>query len=107
MERKNAWEKYSEEDRKKVFDFAEEYRGFISRCKTERECVTALRTLAEKAGFMDMEDVIAKGIRLKPGDRVLAENQGKSMALYVIGQKSVAAGASRRGGEKRRNCCGD
>ena len=28
MERKNAWEKYSEEDRKKVFDFAEEYRGF-------------------------------------------------------------------------------
>ncbi len=92
MERKNAWEKYSEEDRKKVFDFAEEYRGFISRCKTERECVTALRTLAEKAGFMDMEDVIAKGIRLKPGDRVLAENKGKSMAMYVIGQKSVEAG---------------
>ena len=39
MERKNAWKKYSDEDKKNVFTFAEEYRTFISECKTERECV--------------------------------------------------------------------
>ena len=38
MERKNAWEKYPEgKKRDEVFDFAEEYRKFLSDCKTERE----------------------------------------------------------------------
>lgn len=92
MERKNAWEKYSEEDKKKVFDFAEEYRQFISACKTERECVSGLRTLAEKAGFRDMADVISGGTALKPGDRVFAQNKGKCMALFVIGRRSMEDG---------------
>ena len=40
MENKNAWEKYPEgEKRQKVMDFAEDYRKFISKCKTERECM--------------------------------------------------------------------
>ena len=39
MEKKNAWEKYPEgTKRQDVFTFAEEYRKFISSCKTEREC---------------------------------------------------------------------
>lgn len=92
MERKNAWEKYSEEDRKKVFEFAENYRDFISRCKTERECTADIRKQAEAAGFLDMGNVIANGISLKPGNRVFAENKGKSMALFVIGRKSMEAG---------------
>ncbi len=37
MERKNAWKKYSEEKRKAVFAFGEDYKKFISDCKTERE----------------------------------------------------------------------
>mgnify|MGYP000542633077 FL=1 len=36
MERLNAWNKYDEDMKKKVFDFADEYRRFISLCKTER-----------------------------------------------------------------------
>lgn len=33
----NAWEKYPEgKKRNEVFDFAEEYRKFLSDCKTER-----------------------------------------------------------------------
>ena len=39
MKRKNAWEKYNENERKEIFRFAEDYRKFISECKTERECV--------------------------------------------------------------------
>lgn len=92
MERKNAWEKYSERELEQVFSFAEIYKKFISDCKTERECVTEIKAQAEAAGFIDMEDVIAKGISLKPGDRVYADNMGKSMALFVIGSKSLEAG---------------
>ena len=39
MERKNAWLKYQEDEKKAVFDFSEGYRKYISVCKTERECV--------------------------------------------------------------------
>ena len=33
MEREVAWNHYSEEEKKKVFEFAEEYRKFISACR--------------------------------------------------------------------------
>ena len=92
MERKNAWESYSEEELKEVFAFAEDYKAFISACKTERECVSELKEQAKKAGFLDMEEVMAKGITLKAGDRVFADNKGKSMALFVIGKQGMDAG---------------
>ncbi|MCD7981707.1 MAG: aminopeptidase [Clostridiales bacterium] len=92
MERKNAWEKYSEEELGRVFDFAEEYRAFLSACKTERECVTELTARAAAAGFTDLKDVIEQGIVLKPGDRVFADNQGKNLALFVIGSRSMEEG---------------
>ncbi len=93
MENKNAWGKYPEgTKRDEVFLFAEEYRKFISNCKTERECVTALEARAKTAGFMDLKDVIANGTTLKVGDKVFANNMGKGMALFVIGQDSMEKG---------------
>ncbi len=92
MEAKNAWKKYSAADKEQVFAFAEEYRTFISKCKTERECVAEFKRLAADAGFMDMQDVIANGTQLKPGDRVFADNKGKSMALYIIGSEPMERG---------------
>lgn len=88
MERKNAWEKYPEgTKRNEVFDFAEHYRKFISDCKTERECVNYFVEKAEKAGFANLDKVIAENKTLKAGDKVYANNMGKGMALFVIGKK--------------------
>ena len=93
MENKNAWGKYPEgTKREEVFLFAEEYRKFISNCKTERECVTALEARAKTAGFMDLKDVIANGTTLKAGDKVFANNMGKGIALFVIGQDNMEKG---------------
>lgn len=93
MERMNAWAKYPEgTKRDEVFQFAEGYRKFISECKTERECVTVLAAEAEKAGFQNLEQVIANGSKLKAGDRVYANNMGKGLALFVIGKKSLEHG---------------
>ena len=47
MNEKTVWESYTEEDRKKVYDFCEEYRTFLSKCKTERECVKEILKEAE------------------------------------------------------------
>ena len=71
MERINAWSKYtSENDLKKVMDFGEEYRKFLSECKTERECVDFFVEKAKAAGYIDIEDAIANQTQLKAGDKV-------------------------------------
>ena len=93
MENKIAWEKYPEGNkREEVFQFAENYRKFISDCKTERECVSFFVEKAEKAGFVNLEKVIAENTALKAGDRVYANNMGKGMALFVIGKESMEKG---------------
>lgn len=93
MDRKNAWEKYPEgRERDEVFKFAEDYRRFISECKTERECVTAFVAEAERAGYQNLEDVIRDGKSLKSGDKVYANNMGKGIALFVLGKKSLESG---------------
>ena len=93
MENKIAWEKYPEgQKREEVFKFAEDYRKFISNCKTERECVTEFVKKAEEAGFVNLETIIANNTALKAGDRVYANNMGKGMALFVIGKESMEKG---------------
>ena len=47
---------------------------------------------AEKAGFVNLEKVIAEHTALKAGDRVYANNMGKGMALFVIGKESMEKG---------------
>ena len=84
MGRKSAWEKYPEgEKREKVFAFGEEYRRFLSSCKTERECAKFFYNRAKEQGFMDLEGLMAAGKQVKPGDKIVAANMGKGLALFV------------------------
>lgn len=92
MEREVAWNHYSEEEKKKVFEFAEEYRRFISACKTERECVRTFVERAEAAGYLDIKKVIAEGIKLESGARVYADNNGKALAMFIVGKKPMEEG---------------
>jgi aspartyl aminopeptidase len=92
MEREVAWNHYSKEEKKKVFEFAEEYRKFISACKTERECVRTFVERAEAAGYLDIKKVIAEGIKLESGARVYADNNGKALAMFIVGKKPMEEG---------------
>ena len=92
MERKNAWNKYDADGREKVFSFAEEYRKFISECKTERECVREAVKLAENAGYKNLYDVIENNESLKPGDRVYAVNKGKAAVFFCVGREPMEKG---------------
>ncbi len=93
MEKKNVWEKYPKGDkREEVFRFAEEYRRFISDCKTERECAARLYADAKAAGFRDLDELIAAGEPVRAGDRIVACNMGKGLAMFIVGQKPLEAG---------------
>lgn len=92
MERKNAWEKYPPDQREALMLFSENYRKFISECKTERECVAEFKKQARSCGFLDLKEVIKSGKSLKPGDKVYAVNMEKYIALYVIGKQPMEQG---------------
>ncbi|MCR5666040.1 MAG: aminopeptidase [Eubacterium sp.] len=92
MERENAWKKYSAQEKEDVFSFAEEYRVFLSNCKTERECAEEFMIRAQAAGFRDLDEVIEEGKPLKAGDKIVAGNMGKALAMFVIGEEDLEDG---------------
>lgn len=94
MERKYAWEKYGENDLKKINAFNEEYKTFLSNCKTERECNDYAVAEIEKAGYRDLEEIIKNGGSLKAGDRVYRSNRGKGLVMFQIGTEPLENGAN-------------
>ena len=90
MKTENAWKKYT--DKKEIFDFCGAYKEFMSRCKTERECIAEMINMARKAGYRDLDEITAQGIELKPGDKVYANNMGKTLAMYIVGQEPMEKG---------------
>ena len=92
MEQKNVWETYSTKQLKELEALNEAYRGFLSECKTERECVDYIVNMAEDAGNKEIQDIIKKGGRLKKGDKVYSVWMNKSVALFRIGEKKMEEG---------------
>ena len=90
--RENAWKKYDEKEMSKVFAFSEGYKKFISDCKTERECVDEAIRMAKEHGYRDLDEVIRNKETLKAGDKVYANNMGKTIALFMIGEEAMENG---------------
>lgn len=92
MNEKTVWESYTEEDKKKVYDFCEEYRTFLSKCKTERECVKEILKEAEAKGYRSLKEVRRSGEKLQAGDKVYVSIMGKTLALFHIGKEAMEKG---------------
>ena len=92
MERENAWEKYSDKDLKKVDKFAAEYMEFLSKGKTERECVDLIVNAIEAAGYKELEAVRESKESLKAGDKVYAVAMNKTVVMFQIGEEPMEKG---------------
>ncbi len=92
MERKVAWESYSEDQLEELEALSKRYIDFISDNKTERRCFRASVALAQAAGYISLEEAIAKGQTLKPGDKVWSGIHGKTLVLVHIGQNPLEQG---------------
>ena len=90
--RKNAWKDYKEKDLKDLEKLCKDYRGFLSLCKTERECTKEIVKLAKGKGYISIEDAIAAGKPLKTGDKIYAVCMDKSVVLFNIGKKPLEEG---------------
>lgn len=92
MERENAWKSCNKQTVKEIFGFCEGYKKFISECKTERECTRRSIQMAEEHGYRNLKEIIAAKETIKSGDKVYADNMGKSIVLFNIGKKPIEEG---------------
>lgn len=88
----NAWNTYNDEDLGRLERLSADYIDFMNNGKTERECAALIVAEAEKKGYRDLNDVIAKGEKLAAGDKVYACNMGKMVMLLNIGEDIVGDG---------------
>lgn len=88
----NVWKKYEDDDLNRLNEICDDYRKFLSVSKIEREVVKNSILLAEEKGFRNLEEWIREGKKLSAGDKVYVNNRGKSLALFVIGEKDITEG---------------
>lgn len=77
---KIGWDLISESEKKKIFEFSEEYKKFIGDVKTEREAVKFFRRIAEVHGYAEMKDKVVPG-----GKYYIVKNE-KAIALVHLGK---------------------
>ena len=68
--------------------FAEGYKDFLARCKTERECAAYAEQALKAAGYEKFDH--AK--KYTAGDRVYEVNRGKSVLATVFGKRDIREG---------------
>lgn len=92
MERKNAWKTYDEAQLTALNTLCADYKAFLDKGKTERECVVETVKQARAHGYFDLEDAMKQGRTLKAGDKVYHVCMDKAIALYHIGKAPIENG---------------
>lgn len=92
MLKKCAWENYDEKQLKKMEKLSNEYRAFLDRGKTERECIDTIVNMIEGEGYRELESLAKSGETLKKGDKVYSVWMNKSIALFRVGKTPMTEG---------------
>lgn len=89
LNRKNGYDRLEAGEAVALQEYAEGYKAFLDRGKTEREAVDAAEVMARAAGY----EKFTPGMRLAPGAKVYAINRGKAIACVKVGRESLERGA--------------
>ena len=82
MSDKTVWSKYTKKQLGELNVFSEDYRKFISECKTERECTDEIVNRLEEQGFKELELLVKNGTKIKAGDKIEIREKSKSLQRY-------------------------
>lgn len=85
---KSGWEEITEDEKKQIYTFSDEYINFLNSAKTEREIVKESEKMARDKGFKSLEEYS----ELYPGDKVYYINREKNIYLAIIGNEPLEAG---------------
>ena len=88
LKSENPLKNISDEKWEKVTSFAEGYKDFLTKAKTERQAVKMSIEIAEKAGFLPYDE----NKNYSAGDKYYVNNRGKAAAFVVVGKEPVSSG---------------
>lgn len=95
---RNVWENADEAQTKEIFSLNDEYKKFLDRGKTERECARDIVKMAQENGYVSVESIIEAGQKIEPGMKIYALNRDKSIILFVVGKEPIEKGMRIVGG---------
>jgi len=84
----SSWLGTSEAERQQIFEFAEQYKAFIHRARTELSFVTEATAFAAANGFQPWRD----GAAPVPGARYYEINRDRTITLFILGRRSMLDG---------------
>ena len=84
--RKNVYKEADGKELKKIYDFAEGYKAFLDKSKTERGASNEAKRLAEENGFKPF----SFSEKLKAGDKRYFLNRDKNIFLIRVGTENVS-----------------
>lgn len=88
LNKKNGWIGKTEDERKEIFKFSDEYMYYLNNGKTEKEIVEISKDILLKNGFRD----ISEYNELHAGDKVFFENRQRNLFAAVIGEAPMEDG---------------
>jgi len=83
-----AWEGLTARERRAVMDFADDYKDFMGRAKTELSFVTEAVRVARAAGFRELTE----DSNLRAGGKFYDINRDRTVSLLVIGEQPFSEG---------------
>ncbi len=87
--KENGGKIISEKEMKECSSFAEDYKNYLNKAKTERENVIYVLNEIKRNGFVEFE----KNKKYKPGDKIYKVNRNCGIILAVVGKEGVKNGA--------------
>ena len=90
--KKNSWKKYTEENLNELNRICDDYKKYITVSKTEREATKEIIKRAKAKGYRDLEEYINNNETIKTGDKIYVNNNGKAVALFLIGEEDITKG---------------
>lgn len=88
LNKKNGWIGKTEDEKKEIFKFSDEYMYYLNNGKTEKEIVEISKDILLKNGFRD----ISEYNELHAGDKVFFENRQRNLFAVVIGEAPMEDG---------------
>ena len=85
---KSTWDGISHEAQGPIYAFADDYKAFMAKSRTELSVVSNTITLAKAAGFKEWRE----GMKILAGVKYYHVNRDRAMLLIVGGNKSIKDG---------------
>ena len=92
MKDNNVWNNYTKEELNELEALNSDYIEFLSKGKTERECVELLIKEAELKGYKNLNELVKMKKSLVPGDKVYSNCMDKTLLMINIGEDDITKG---------------